>query len=156
MKPLIVLISVFTISLVATKIFRGSYAIALSGRIAMAVMLLFTAMGHFVFTEGMAMMLPSFIPYKTETVYLTGIIEIAAAIGLLIPKLRSITGWLLIAFFLLILPANINAALKQVNMEEGTFDGQGLSYLWFRIPLQLFFIAWTYFLCIKDKFSTLR
>ena len=91
MKPLIILISVFIISLLVNKIFKGNVEFALSGRIAMSAMLLFTAIGHFAFTKGMSMMLPDFIPFKTETVYLTGVIEIAAAIGLFIPNFRGVT-----------------------------------------------------------------
>ena len=102
MKPLIILISVFIISLLVNKIFKGNVEFALSGRIAMSAMLLFTAIGHFAFTKGMSMMLPDFIPFKTETVYLTGVIEIAAAIGLFIPNFRGVTAWLLIVFFILI------------------------------------------------------
>jgi uncharacterized membrane protein len=155
MKPLIVLLTVFAISLVATKVFRGNYEFAVSGRIAMSAMLLFTAIAHFTFTRGMAMMLPDVIPYRIEIIYLTGIIEIAAAIGLFIPSFRVITGWLLIAFFIMILPANIYAAIKQIDIQKGTFDGNGLNYLWFRIPLQLMFIVWTYFSAIKTD-STLQ
>jgi uncharacterized membrane protein len=155
MKPLIVLLTVFAISLVATKVFRGNYEFAVSGRIAMSAMLLFTAIAHFTFTKGMAMMLPDVIPYRIEIIYLTGIIEIAAAIGLFIPSFRVITGWLLIAFFIMILPANIYAAIKQIDIQKGTFDGNGLNYLWFRIPLQLLFIVWTYFSAIKTD-STLH
>ena len=95
------------------------------------------------------MMLPDFIPFKSETVYLTGIIEIAAAIGLFIPNFRMVTAWLLIAFFILILPANIYATIKHIDYQKGTFDGNGLTYLWFRIPLQILFIIWTYFSSIK-------
>ena len=149
MKPLIVLLSVFAISLLSTKIFRGNYEFALSGRIAMSAMLVFTAVGHFVFTKGMTMMLPQFIPYKTETVYLTGVIEIVAAIGLLIPNFNGLVAWLLIVFFILMLPANIYAAIKNVDYQKGTFDGSGLTYLWFRIPLQVVFIVWTYLSVIK-------
>ena len=149
MKPLIVLLSVFAISLLSTKIFRGNYEFALSGRIAMSAMLVFTAVGHFVFTKGMTMMLPQFIPYKTEAVYLTGFIEIVAAIGLLIPNFNGLVAWLLIVFFILILPANIYAAIKNVDYQKGTFDGSGLTYLWFRIPLQVVFIVWTYLSVIK-------
>lgn len=149
MKPLIVLLSVFAVSLAVNKIFRGNYEFALSGRIAMSVMLLFTAIAHFVFTKGMAMMLPDFIPYKTETIYLTGVIEIFAALGLFIPSFRVITAWLLIAFFIVILPANIYAAIKNIDYQKGTFDGNGLTYLWFRIPLQILFIIWTYLSVIK-------
>jgi uncharacterized membrane protein len=149
MKPLIILLSVFTASLLTTKFVRGNFEFALSGRIAMSAMLLFTALGHFAFTKGMAMMLPDFIPFKTETVYLTGIIEIAAAIGLFIPNFRILTGWLLIVFFILILPANIYAAIKHIDYQKGTFDGNGLTYLWFRVPLQILFITWTYFSAFK-------
>ena len=85
MKPLIVLLSVFFISLILHKIFTRGYKLGFSGRIAMAVMLVFTAIAHIVFTKGMAMMIPGFIPFKTELVYLTGILEIAAAFGILIP-----------------------------------------------------------------------
>ncbi|MEN6455397.1 MAG: hypothetical protein ABFD10_14165 [Prolixibacteraceae bacterium] len=116
----------------------------------MSAMLLFTAIGHFVFTTGMAMMLPDFVPYKTETVYLTGIIEIAAAIGLLIPRFRVITAWLLITFFLLVLPANIYAAVNRVNYQRAAIEGPGPAYLWFRVPLQLFFIIWTYLSVAKN------
>ncbi|WP_323136821.1 DoxX family protein [Chryseobacterium fluminis] len=82
MKPLIVLLTVFTVCVLVVKIFRGTYELALSGRIAMSAMLIFSATGHFVFTNGMSLMLPEFIPFKTETVYLTGVAEIIFAIGL--------------------------------------------------------------------------
>lgn len=149
MKPLIILLVVFTLSLFATKIVNSNFDLSLSGKIALSVMLLFTAGAHFAYGKGMTMMLPDFIPYKTATIYLTGVIEIAAAFGLLIPALGALTGWLLIAFFILILPANIYAAIKQVDFEKGTFEGKGLSYLWFRIPLQILFIIWTYLAAIK-------
>lgn len=149
MKPLIVLLSVFAISLLTTKFVRGNFELALSGRIAMSAMLVFTAVAHFAFTKGMAMMLPDFIPFKTGIVYLTGIIEIAAAIGLFISNFRVITAWLLIAFFILILPANIFAAIKHIDYQKGTFDGNGLTYLWFRVPLQILFIIWVYVSSIK-------
>jgi len=62
MKTLIVLLSVFAIAIVVNKIFNSSYEFALSARIAMSAMLLFTAVGHFVFTKGMSLMLPDFVP----------------------------------------------------------------------------------------------
>ncbi len=149
MKPLIVLMIVFGLSVFALKLTIHKYDFPLSARIAMSAMLLFTAMGHFMFTKGMAMMMPGFIPFKTAMVYLTGIIEIVAAIGLLIPGLRVLTAWLLILFFVLLLPANINAAIKHIDIEKGTFNGSGLNYLWFRIPLQILFIIWTYISSIR-------
>jgi len=149
MKPLIVLFIVFVISSISTKVIHGNYDFALSGRIALSTMLIFTGISHFFFTDGMAMMIPPFIPFKVEVVYLTGIIEIIAAIALFIPSLRILTAWLLIAFFVLILPANIYASIKQVDIQKATYDGVGLVHLWFRIPLQILFIIWTYMSSIK-------
>lgn len=142
MKPFVVLLVAYLLSLLATRIFGGDYDFILSGNIAMSVMLVFTAIGHFIYTKGMMLMMPRFIPYKKELVYFTGIIEIAAAIGLLITGLRQLTAILLIIFFILVLTANINAAIKKVNYQKATLDGPGTTYLWFRIPLQILFIAW--------------
>ena len=144
MKPLLVLILTFTIAVITLKGIQKQYDFALSSRIALSAMLLFTAVGHFAFTKGMTMMIPNVVPYKKQLVYLTGIIEVLAAIGLLIPNLRALTGWLLIAFFIILLPSNIHAAIKHVDYQKGTFDGNGPNYLWFRIPLQVLFILWTY------------
>jgi uncharacterized membrane protein len=147
MKPLIVLFIAFGISIVVTAI-TDMYNIRLSAQIAMAVMMVFTSIGHFIYTRGMAMMLPSFIPFKKEIVYITGVLEIASAAGLLIPATRTITAWLLIIFFIVLTPANINAAIKHLNMEKGTYDGSGPRYLWFRMPLQVLFIVWVYVSCL--------
>jgi len=144
MKPLIVLLLSFTISLFVIKIIKKEYDFALSARISMSIMLVLSAIGHFAFTKGMSMMIPKFIPFKESFVYLTGIFEILLAIGLLIPNLKTVTGWILIIFLLLMLPANIYASVNNVNFQKGTFDGNGVLYLWFRIPLQVMFIVWTY------------
>jgi uncharacterized membrane protein len=149
MKPLVVLLSSFVIAIFVIKIINKEYNFALSARIAMSVMLCFTAIGHFAFTNGMSMMIPQFIPFKTNLVYLTGLFEILLAIGLLIPKLKVISGWTLIIFLLFMLPANIYASIYNIDYQKGTFNGNGLSYLWFRIPLQFLFIAWTYFSSIR-------
>ncbi|MDY0781545.1 hypothetical protein [Tenacibaculum sp. IB213877] len=149
MKPLIVLLSSFLIIVFYVKIINKEYNFTLSARIAMSVMLCFTAIGHFTFTKGMSMMIPKFIPHKTNLVYLTGLFEILLAFGLQISKLKVISGWTLIAFLVLVLSANIYASIHNVDYQKGTFDGSGLSYLWFRIPLQFLFIAWTYFSSIR-------
>jgi uncharacterized membrane protein len=150
MKPLIVLVASFIISLLTLYIIHRQFEPALSGRIAMSVMLVFTALAHFVYTKGMTMMLPDFIPVKKQVVYLTGIIEMIAAIGLLIPVFRHGTALLLILFFIMLLPANIFAAIKHIDYQKGSSDWAGVNYLWFRIPLQIFFILWTYFSAINS------
>ena len=149
MKPLIVLLVSFVIALIVTRLIVGDFNVALSGRIAMASMLAFTAIGHFAFTKGMVMMIPDFIPFKKALVYFTGVIEILAAAGLLISSYQVLTAWLLIVFFIVLLPANINAAIRHIDYQKGTFTGSGLTYLWFRVPLQILFILWTYYSAIR-------
>jgi uncharacterized membrane protein len=108
----------------------------------MAIMLVFTALAHFNQTEYMIEMLPDFIPYKKGIVYFTGVVEFFAAIGLFIKKTVKITTYLLILFYLLILPANIIGSIKQVDL--GGMDA-GAPYLFFRIPLQVLFMIWIYY-----------
>jgi uncharacterized membrane protein len=96
----------------------------------------------------MEMMMPDFVPFKKGMVYFTGIAEIAGGVVLLLNHWYGIASLLLILLFMLMLPANVYAALHHVNYEKGTLDGKGPAYLWFRVPLQAFFIAWIYFLIL--------
>ncbi len=144
MKPFFVLIVSFAVSFFAIRFIAGTPDPFLAGNIAMSVMLVLTAIGHFAFVKGMELMMPPFIPFKAAIVYITGIIEIMAAAGLLIPSLQLLTAYLLILFFILVLPVNLYAAARHVDYQNATHEGPGLSYLWFRIPFQLFLIAWVY------------
>lgn len=150
MKPLIVLTVSFAIAFCSIKILKKENDIALSARIAMSFMLVFTAIGHFAFTKGMALMIPTGIPFKESIIYLTAIFEILLAIGLHIPKLKITSAWILILFLCLMLPANIHAAIQKIDYQKATYNGPGMSYLWFRIPLQALFIIWTYLSSIRN------
>ena len=145
MKPLLVLLIVFGITATILKIFYHHWNLDFAGNFAMSIMLFFTATAHFAFNKGMAMMLPHFLPYKKLIVYITGLIEILAGIGLLIKPYRHTISFLLVIFFIVILPANIHAAIKKVNHENGNYSGTDLKYLWFRMPLQIFFIEWVWY-----------
>lgn len=142
MKPLFVLTIVFAGSLAISKLVAGAWYVTAAGNIAMCIMLCFTAFGHFKFTAGMERMIPPFIPFKKGLVYFTGAAEILLGLALLFEKVRYPAGITLIALFIGMLPANIYAARHHIDFETGGGDGKGPAYLWFRIPLQLFFIGW--------------
>ncbi len=144
MKPLVVLNASFLAVFLCTGIF-GNWNAILAGNVAMAVMMVFTAIGHFVYPRGMVMMLPDIIPFKVTIIYVTACLEILAAIGLIIPATRSLTALLLILFFIMVLPANINAALRKVDFEKADYSGNDKIYLWFRVPLQILFIIWAWY-----------
>ena len=145
MKPLFILLIIFGIVIAISKIFYHEWNSVFAGNLAMSIMLLFTAIGDFAFSRGMMMMLPPFIPFKKQIIFSTGIIEILAATGLLIMSFCHLTSVLLIIFFAVILPANIYAALKKIDYQKGNYEGNGINYLWFRVPLQVLFIAWVWY-----------
>jgi len=118
----------------------------LRGRISLAIVFVFTGLGHFIMSEPMAQMLPSWVPMRMPIIYITGVVELAAAAGLLVPRVCRLTGIYLIAFLILVLPANIYAAINRVEMGG---HSMGPPYLFIRIPLQLILIIWTYWFAVR-------
>jgi len=115
----------------------------------MCIMLCFTASGHFMYARGMAMMVPDFVPLKQEAVFWSGIAEILLGIALLFPSSRQAAGIALILLLLLLLPANIRAALLHIDYAQADHNGPGPAYLWLRIPLQLLFIGWVWYFALS-------
>lgn len=150
MKPLILLLVSFVMGILLCWLISSDPQLTFNGNLSMALMFCFTAIGHFKFRKGMTMMLPPSLPFREAAVSISGLAEIGLGIALLFPSTRLIAAWALIAMMVLMLPANIYAALNRIDYEKGTYDGKGPSYLWFRIPLQLFWIAWiVYFSIIR-------
>jgi uncharacterized membrane protein len=145
MKPLFVLLTAFALILGATYLIDGRANYLLAGNGAMAAMLLFTSLGHFAFAQGMMLMLPEWLPFRRGWVYLTGVLEMGAAAGLLWPAVRPFAAWGLLAFLVAVLPANIHAARTHLDYQRGQPTGPGPRYLWFRVPLQALFMAWTWY-----------
>jgi uncharacterized membrane protein len=136
----------------------GSYALLalfargleplLRGRISLALLFAFTGVGHFVKTEPMVQMLPEWVPLRTELVVATGVLELLGALGLLVPATSRAAGLCLLAFLVLVFPANVYAAWNEVPM--GGHEA-GLVYLWIRGPLQVLLIGWTYVFAVRTR-----
>ena len=104
---------------------------------ALSVMILFTASAHFTsLKEDLIKMVPEQFPYPRRIVFVTGILEILGAIGLLIPHVRTAAGICLAILFVAMFPANIKAAIKKVPLR-----GQPATPLWLRLPMQVLFIG---------------
>jgi uncharacterized membrane protein len=146
MKLLTILFVTFILALIGTRIFQGEWNLLFSGNLGMAVFIIFTGLSHFKFQKGMTMMIPDFIPARLFWVYFTGIIEIAAGIGLMIPSIRELTAILLIIFYVLVFLANINSSKNNINIFKADYTGPGMAYLYKeRIPMQVILIAWTWY-----------
>ncbi|KAA2223694.1 DoxX family protein [Chryseobacterium sediminis] len=146
MKLLVILFATFILALLGTFLVQGKPDFIFSGNLGMAVFIIFTGFSHFKFQKGMAMMIPEFIPARMFWVYCTGILEVAAGIGLMIPAVREITAILLIIFYVLVFIANINSSRKRINIFKADYTGPGMKYLYMqRIPMQIILIVWTWY-----------
>jgi uncharacterized membrane protein len=101
----------------------------------------------------MAQMLPPWVPERTLLVYLTGILELAIAVGFFVPRARRFTGWVAAAVLVLFFPVNIYAAVNHVPMGGHAW---GPVYLLIRAPLQAIILAWVCWFTIRQPDAALR
>ena len=103
--------------------------------------LFFVAAGvnHFLATGFYLRMMPAYVPWHVELVYLSGHAEIALGILVLIPTTSRLAAWGLIALLIAVFPANLQMALHPDTFPEFSATG-----LWGRLPLQAVLVAWAY------------
>lgn len=108
-------------------------------RLAAGLAFLIAGAMHFVAPDRYLPMMPSWLPWHLELVYVSGFFEMAGGAGLLVPRLARPAAFGLVALLLAVFPANINAALtgsQAVGLPTAAW------YLWLRLPFQLVFIGW--------------
>ena len=97
MKPLIVLMITFAIAVIVIKTGWHRYNVALTARVTMSVILLFTSIRPFDSGKRNGYDGAGFCSFQTACGFLTGFFEIITAITLHVPS-AVLTGWLLIVF----------------------------------------------------------
>lgn len=63
------------------------------GCIGITLVFCFTGVGPFILTEPMCEMLLPWVPWRIPLIWVTGVIELAVAFAVLVPRLRWIVGW---------------------------------------------------------------
>jgi uncharacterized membrane protein len=113
-----------------------------AGLIAVVILFVFTGATHFTaMKHDYAAMLPGTLSDNLGLIYLTGALQIAGAVGLLISRTRRLAGICLVLLLVAMFPGNVYAALNEVP-----FRGEPPTPLWLRAPIQLLFIGmvlWT-------------
>ena len=105
-----------------------------SPRYALAVMFIFTVTAHFnKMKHDLARMIPAYFPRPLLLVYVTGVLELLGAAGLVLPQFRRLAGICLIALLVGMLVANVNAVQKGVPLQ-----GKPPTPLWLRASMQVF------------------
>ena len=153
MAPLIVQLIAFAACWVAGTIGILPDAASPVGalRYSFAAMFLFTGATHFAprTRRDLVRMVPPSLPGPGYLVTLTGLLEIAGAIGLLVPAIARAAAAALAALLVAMFPANIYA--DRAGLEVA---GRRATPLRFRLPLQLVWIA--LLLWIATRQLTLR
>lgn len=96
---------------------------------------------HFLAPAGYAAIMPPWIPYRMEMVYLSGILEIAGGVGLLITSLRKYAAIGLILLLIAVFPANVQMLINAISNGEPPLR---MAMLWLRLPLQPMLIVWIF------------
>lgn len=106
-----------------------------------AAALLYVAAGvmHFVQPSPYVKIVPPILPQPLLLVYLSGVAELLGGIGLLVPRLRRVAAWGLVALLLAVLPANIYMAAYRIQVTAAPIP---IWLLWLRVPVQFVLMAW--------------
>ncbi len=107
----------------------------------MAAVYIAAGIYHFVNPRMYQRIMPPYLPFPTQLVFISGICEIVLGFLLIPPSTRPAAAWLLIALLIAVFPANIQMAIN--------FWQKKSPYLWVaiaRLPLQflLIWMAWLF------------
>lgn len=106
--------------------------------IVLATLMTLAGVMHFVNPEFYLKIMPDYLPWHHELVWLSGVFEVALGLALFIPGLRRAAAWGMIALLIAVFPANIYAFQHQ-----DLLPAPPLVHL-LRLPLQGLFILWAY------------
>ena len=94
---------------------------------------------HFVNPEFYLSIMPPVFPLHLEAVYISGFFEVLGGVGVLIPRLRKIAGWGLVALLVAVYPANIYMAITPEAFPEAS-----VALLYVRLVFQFLFFYWAF------------
>ena len=97
----------------------------------------FVAVGilHFTNPAPFVSIMPRYLPWHLELVYLSGLFEVLGGLGLLVPPTRRSAAWGLLALLIAVYPANINMLVNDIYLDDMPRERW---LLWARMPLQFF------------------
>ena len=84
-------------------------------RVVVALPLLASGVLHFARTGLLATIIPPCFPYRPQLVLVSGVMELAGAVGLLLPAFTRVASACLAVFMIAIFPANVYAANQTVG-----------------------------------------
>ena len=105
-----------------------------AARAAMSGILTTVGVAHFVVPDGFEAIVPEELPARRALVYGSGVAEIGLGIALALKPTRRV-GWAVVALLLAVFPANVNMAVREIDIPDAPPVPRWL--LWARLPGQL-------------------
>ncbi len=105
----------------------------------LALAYLVAGVAHLRSPGGFIAITPGWVPYPATVIFLTGLAEVAGAVGLMVPRLRRAAGVGLALYALCVWPANINHAFNDIAIGGVHL---GWAYHGPRLALQPVIIWW--------------
>jgi uncharacterized membrane protein len=93
---------------------------------------------HFVNPDFYVKIMPPYLPWHLELVYLSGFCEMALGLLLLVPRISRLAAWGIFALLIAVFPANI-----YVYQHQDVLPAPPLVHL-LRLPLQGVLLLWAY------------
>jgi uncharacterized membrane protein len=109
-------------------------------RYLLALIFIGSGVFHFVMPEMYVKVMPDFIPFPLACVLISGVLELAGGVGLLIPKWRNRASWLIVALLLSFLAVHIPHIINGGRVMDGIT--LPLAAVWGRLAFQAVFIVW--------------
>ncbi|MEY4583221.1 MAG: hypothetical protein RL701_7924 [Pseudomonadota bacterium] len=122
-------------------------------RLILAVLMVGAGILHFTAEPFFTQIVPPQLPEPRLLVWISGIFEVLLGVALLPRGTRRFAGYGLIALFIAVVPANIYMAAANVQIQgmPDWFKQPSQSTLWLRLPLQLVFIAWAWWVSRQTR-----
>ena len=94
---------------------------------------------HFFNPDFYVNIMPEFLPFHSELVFLSGVTEIVAGVMLGTPRVSKWGAWFIIAHLVIFFTVHIDMIVHADRFPEVPLAG-----LYLRIPIQFVLIAWAY------------
>lgn len=107
-------------------------------RYVLAVFMIGAGVMHFVRPEFYLKIMPPYLPWHLELVYLSGFFESALGALLLVPRYSRLAAWGIFALLIAIFPANV-----YLYQHQEILPAPPVVHL-LRLPLQGVFLLWAY------------
>ncbi|AFZ31445.1 membrane protein-like protein [Gloeocapsa sp. PCC 7428] len=116
-------------------------------RILLAIAMIIVGALHFTHSNGFEKIVPDYLPHSLALVYISGFLEVLAAVGLFIPGVSRFAAWLLVVLYIAVFPANLYQAVNNIEVAALPHDPP---LIWLRFPFQVFLVAWAWWLTTES------